>query len=240
MSPDHHELKYLVTEDKALQLRDCIQSHIELDERSVGKPGLSYPVHTLYLDSKNLRFYDALVSRHRNSTQLRLRFYDTSAHAAVFAEIKRWAGTHITKERAQLRPECVPALLRGIFPAPTEFLDPAPKATAAVEHFIRLMEDFAAGPLVHVSFLREGYADDRGHARINFDRHIQVERRSSLQIAPAQSHAQRCFQPQVMLELKFISRFPNWFLPLVEHFNLEEFDTSKYIVALQTVGLVPP
>jgi hypothetical protein len=240
MSPDHHEVRYLVTQDKALRLRDYIPSHMDLDERSVGKSDLSYPVHTLYLDSKDLRLYEALATRHRNSTQLRLRFYATSDHTPVFVEIKRWAGIHITKERARVNPQCVPSLLRGTFPAPADFLEPTARANTAVENFIRLVDELAAAPLVHISFLREGYADVGGHARINLDREIRVERRSELQISPAQPNARHCFEPMVMLELKFIERFPSWFLPLVEDFNLEEFDTSKYIVAMQTVGLAPP
>ncbi len=240
MPSEHHELKYLVSEDKALRLRDYLQSHMDLDERSVGKPGFSYPVHTVYLDSADFRLYEALVTRHRNSTQLRLRFYDTSRDTAVFAEIKRWAGTYITKERAALSGQGVSALLQGAFPASADFVASTPKATAATENFIRLTEEIAAIPLLQVSFLREGYADDRGNARINFDRQIRAERCSTLRLSPAPTHAQRCYEPMVMLELKFIERFPNWFLSLVENFNLEEFDTSKYIVAMQRVGLVPP
>jgi SPX domain protein involved in polyphosphate accumulation len=240
MPPDHHELKYLVTETKALQLRDYIQAQIDLDERSVGRPNFSYPVHTLYLDSRDLRLYDALVSRHRNSTQLRLRSYDTDPASPVFIEIKRWSGTYITKERAALLPTFVPSLLRGQIPSSDALLSRSPKDAAALENFVRLVEQIDATPLVQISYFREGYADDRGTARINLDRHILAERRTTVEIRPAESHPHRCFEAMVMLELKFSTRFPNWFIPLVERFNLEEFDTSKYIVALQAVGLASP
>lgn len=240
MHPEHHELNYLVTQAKALHLREYIRSFMNPDDRSVGRPDFSYPVHTLYLDSKGLQLYDALVMRHRNSIQLRLRSYGASLETGVFVETKRWAGNLITKERGAVRSECVPSLLQGVVPPSTEFVDRSPQATVAVENFIRLMDEVEAVPMVQISYLREGYADEKGSARINFDRHIQAECHFTPRISPPQSNAHPCFEGKVMLEMKFIERFPNWFIGLVEHFNLEEFDTSKYIVAMQAVGLASP
>jgi hypothetical protein len=41
------ENKYLIRQETALQIREFVRSYLELDENSVGKPNLAYPVHSL-------------------------------------------------------------------------------------------------------------------------------------------------------------------------------------------------
>ena len=51
------ELKYVVPEATALRIRDYVSSYLELDEFGMSQPDLSYSVHSLYLDSADLRIY---------------------------------------------------------------------------------------------------------------------------------------------------------------------------------------
>src|SRR5439155_24426973 len=83
------EQKYIITEHTALQLREFVQSYLELDENGVGKPNFSYPVHSLYLDSDDLKINWTTITGDKNRFKLRLRFYNDNADTPVFFEIKR-------------------------------------------------------------------------------------------------------------------------------------------------------
>jgi len=51
------ELKYILSEERALAVRDFVRSYLELDEYSVDKPNYSYRIHSLYLDSDEMTTY---------------------------------------------------------------------------------------------------------------------------------------------------------------------------------------
>ena len=72
MSQDHRlqqqrfELKYLIDEAIAPSIRDFLTSYLELDEYGADRPNFSYPVHSLYLDSDDLRTYQESVNGSKN------------------------------------------------------------------------------------------------------------------------------------------------------------------------------
>jgi hypothetical protein len=73
MQKQRFELKYLISEDTALMVRDFVKSYLDFDEYSVGKPNYSYPVHSLYLDSDALQLYWETINGNKNRYKLRLR-----------------------------------------------------------------------------------------------------------------------------------------------------------------------
>src|SRR4051794_12416894 len=95
MAQDHtlmssrFELKYLIPEKTALQVRTFVQQYLEVDEFGVGQPNLSYPVHSLYLDSDDLEIQRRTVNGDKNRWKLRVRYYNESEKTPVFFEIKR-------------------------------------------------------------------------------------------------------------------------------------------------------
>ena len=68
MQRQRFELKYLITEESALMVRDFVRSYLDFDEYSVGKPNYSYPVHSLYLDSDRLQLYWETINTTRTDT----------------------------------------------------------------------------------------------------------------------------------------------------------------------------
>src|SRR5882762_1539599 len=110
------EQKYIISEDVALQIREYVRSYLELDENGVGKPNYSYPVHSLYLDSDDLRFYWSTINGDKNRFKLRLRFYNDNADTPVFFEIKRRMNNCILKQRGGVRQDAVDPILNGHFP----------------------------------------------------------------------------------------------------------------------------
>src|SRR6185436_1754616 len=93
------ELKYIITEEIALKVRDFVQAYLDLDENCVGKPNFSYPVHSLYLDSDALFLYWSTINGDKNRYKLRLRFYNNNPETPVFFEIKRRMNNCILKQR---------------------------------------------------------------------------------------------------------------------------------------------
>lgn len=64
------ELKYIIGEENALQIRDYVRSFLELDENAVGKPNYSYRVHSLYLDSHDLKLFWGTINGDKNRFKL--------------------------------------------------------------------------------------------------------------------------------------------------------------------------
>src|SRR6266487_5701449 len=116
MQTQRFELKYLIPEATALLVRDFVRSYLAMDEFSVGRPNYSYPVHSLYLDSDDLKIYWRTVNGDKNRYKLRLRYYSDNPDSPVFFEIKRRMKDVILKQRGGVRQCAVPLLLNGQLP----------------------------------------------------------------------------------------------------------------------------
>src|ERR1051325_11441766 len=101
------ELKYLVREELALAVRRFVSGYLEIDEFGATRPNLSYPVHSLYLDSDGLTTYWHTINGNKNRYKLRLRYYDDRPNSPVFFEIKRRMNDAILKQRGAVRREAV-------------------------------------------------------------------------------------------------------------------------------------
>src|SRR5882672_12799942 len=113
MQQSRFELKYLIPEDTALKVRDFVRCYLDFDEYSVGKPNYSYPVHSLYLDSDDLKLYWDTINGDKNRFKLRLRYYSTNADTPVFFEIKRRMNNCILKQRGGIPQDSINHLLSG-------------------------------------------------------------------------------------------------------------------------------
>src|SRR5437879_7575498 len=151
MQTQRFELKYLIPEATALLVRDFVRSYLGMDEFSVGRPDYSYPVHSLYLDSDDLKFYWKTINGDKNRFKLRLRFYNDNIDTPVFFEIKRRMNNCILKQRGGVRRDAVGDLLNGHFPAPAHLVSGNPKQMVALENFCQLMHEYQAKPKVHIA-----------------------------------------------------------------------------------------
>src|SRR2546428_4033848 len=120
------EQKYIINDETALQVREFVRQYLELDENGVGKPNYSYPVHSLYLDSDDLKLYWRTINGDKNRFKLRLRFYNDNADTPVFFEIKRRMNNCILKQRGGVRREAVSSLLDGQFPEMSDLVSQNP------------------------------------------------------------------------------------------------------------------
>lgn len=236
MQQSRFELKYLLPPEMALRMREFVRSYIGLDEYSVGKPNFSYPVHSLYLDSDDLKTYWWTINGDKNRFKLRLRYYDINPTSPIFFEVKRRMNNCILKQRGGVRQEAVPWLLAGHFPTQEHLLSKNPKQLVALQRFCHLQDYLHAKPKVHVAYLREAYVSDDDSQRVTFDREIQAEENLTQQVTTTLVHPVNNLAGWVVLELKFTNRFPNWFRDLIETFGVMQCGAAKYLESVQNLG----
>lgn len=232
------ECKYLISERQALLAREFVRSHLELDEYGVNQPDCSYTIHSLYLDSDDLHTYWDTINGNKNRFKLRIRYYSAEPQAPVFFEIKRRVNDAILKQRGGVRREAVPLLLAGQLPGPEHLLSPQPKQLVAVQRFCQLMLNLRASPKAHVCYRREAWLSALDNsARVTFDRNVLVAPEFSARLGTELNRPVRPFGSEVILELKFTSRFPRWFQELVETFGLFRTTAAKYVDGVTALGV---
>lgn len=231
------ELKYTITESLALRLRDFVSCHHELDEHASGRSNLSYPVHTLYLDSDDLKTHQATVDGIRNRFKLRLRYYDEEPDNPVFFEVKARANSCIVKHRCVARRHAVPTLASGQLAGPDDLVSDDGFAQAAMQRFGHLVRQIDARPRVHVRYLREAWASPSDRSlRVTFDRDIRVAPCFSATPCVAMINPKRIFPELVVLEIKFTTRFPSWLSDMVRLFDLTRSAAAKYSTGVVALG----
>jgi len=242
MAPDklqasRFERKYLIREEVALRIREFVQSYLELDEHSAGRSDFAYPVHSLYLDSDDLKTYWHTINGNKNRFKLRVRYYDDRPDTPVFFEIKRRVNNCILKQRAALRRETVDRILAGQMPATKEFISKNGKAEMALLHFVELMQQIDARPKAHVAYVREAYVPhDDNSARVTMDRMVRIEPEFTTRLCTQMNHPACVWPHIVVLELKFTNRFPLWFGELTRIFELQQSGAAKYADGVFKVG----
>ena len=243
-APDHaqlqrFELKYLVSEATARAMRRFVQCHLVPDEFAAKSPDYSYSVHTLYLDSSDLCLYGATEGGDKNRFKLRVRFYDNGADAPAFFEVKRRRNECISKLRAKVRRDAVEPLLKGEWPQLRHLSKPDAKQLFALQEFCRLMRHLNASPRSHVGYRREAWMSPGNNSlRLTFDRQVQCEPEfgAKLHAAVNESRAVEPFETQVIFELKFTNRMPNWCGELVRIFGLVRGGAAKYAAGVALMG----
>jgi hypothetical protein len=236
MQQQRFELKYLINEEMALKVRDFVRMYLDFDEYSVGKPNYSYPVHSLYLDSDDLKLYWETINGIKNRYKLRLRYYDVSPKSPVFFEIKRRMNNCIMKQRGGVRQQYVEYLLSGHLPTEEHLLSKAPKQMIALQRFCELINRIHAKPKVHIFYMREAYVSSDDQVRVTIDRNVYGEENLSPSIKTEMKHPVLSFENFVILELKFTNRFPNWFRELVRMANVMQCGAAKYVESIQGLG----
>jgi SPX domain protein involved in polyphosphate accumulation len=231
------ELKYVISDEVALAVRDFVSSYLEIDEFGATLPNLSYPVHSLYLDSSDMKLYRATINGDKNRFKLRLRFYENRADAPVFFEIKRRMNNTISKQRGGVRRDAVEGLLAGQLPAPEHLISREPKQSVALQNFCRLTSNLEASPKAHIAYLREAWISRYDNSvRVTMDREVRCDPEPSARLSTDLIRPVTVFGNKVILELKFTNRFPDWFKDLVRVFGLMQCGAAKYVDGVALLG----
>jgi SPX domain protein involved in polyphosphate accumulation len=237
MQQQRFELKYKISEETALRVRDFVSSYLIPDEFAEGKPNFSYAVHSLYLDSDDMRLYWDTINGNKNRFKLRLRYYDDNPHSPVFFEIKRRMNNCILKQRGGVRHEAVRWLLAGHIPEASHLVSKETKALVALLRFSQLMGEMGASPKAHIFYMREAWMGlNDNTVRVTLDREIGCDPHFSTEVSTHVENPAFAFRPQVVLELKFTNRFPVWFEDLVRSCDLVLTGAAKYVDGVAACG----
>lgn len=227
------ELKYHLRPDEVPAVREFLGCHLELDAFSAAQPDRSYPVHSLYLDSPDLRLCRATINGDRDRFKLRLRSYAHAPADPVYFEIKRRANDCILKQRAAVRRSAVPALLAGDWPRSGHLVEPDDRGLQALQTFCRLVQELRARPRAQVTYLREAWTSpDNNAVRVTFDRAVRCAPQTDSGLGQLRKLAVPVFGEMVILEVKFTDSFPRWIGELVETFDLMRGSAAKYVDGL--------
>ncbi len=231
------ELKYLVTEEVARAMRDFVRPYLVTDEFASLSPTLSYPNHSLYLDSPDFQLYWDVVNGNTNRYKLRLRYYDEDPASPIFFEIKRRSGSAILKQRGAVKRPFVAALLGGQLPELHHLVSSNPKQLMALQDFCRLMQQNSAVPRTHVAYQREAWVSSADNSvRVTFDREIRINPQFEPVLTTTMEHPVMPWGAEVVLELKFTRRFPRWFSEMVQMFHVMQCGVAKYAEGVAMLG----
>jgi hypothetical protein len=231
------ELKYLIDEEITLPIRDFVSSYLELDDYAVGRPNFSYPVHSVYLDSDGLRTHHETINGTKNRFKLRLRYYDDKPNTPVFFEVKARVDSCILKQRCGVKRDAVPLLIAGQLPSPDQLFSNEPKHLLAIQRFNLLVHQLNASPKAHNSYLREAWVSPNDNSvRVTFDRNIRIEPYFGAQAIIPMTNPVQVYPEFTVLELKFTTRYPDWFKQLVRVFSLMQFSSAKYSEGIILLG----
>ncbi len=241
LQPQRFELKYIISESKALAVRDFVRSYLQIDEYGEMMPDLSYHIHSIYLDSDSLQLYQDTINGNRNRFKLRMRYYDEELSSPVFFEIKRRKNNCILKQRGAIRGEwkreAVPWLLAGHFPDEAHLLSTEPKHMVAIQRFILLMNQLRASPRAHVHYRREAWISRGDNSiRVTMDRQVACAPEFTPTLGVSTEKVPPVFGNKVVLELKFTDRFPVWFQVMVESLGLLQTSAAKYADGIYLLG----
>lgn len=230
------EMKYLIGEDTARAVRRFLSCHMKPDEFAATRPNYSYPVHSLYLDSPDLSTYQAVQCGEKNRFKLRIRYYG-DADRAVYFEIKRRTNEVISKSRAKVHRDAVQPLLAGRPPQLRHLARPDGAQLASLQEFCLRMRQLQAGPRSHVAYSREAWMG-RGHhpMRITFDRGVRCGAEFAETLGTRFGESVEPFNSQVVLELKYVDRLPNWCGEMIRAFGLVRGGAPKYAMGVYLLG----
>lgn len=229
------EYKYRISETKALALRQFVSSYMDLDSYGAQQPDLSYPVHSLYLDSPNFQTYNDTINGNRNRYKLRVRYYENGENAPVFLEVKRRFDKVIAKKRAVVHRDAVQQILDGRFPRLSHLAEPSAAQFEALQYFCDIQMRLNATPKTHIAYRREAYENDGNNSvRVTFDRHVYSEavNNNIVTFNNVTESPISVFGSEVILELKFTNRFPEWFKHIVQAYGLKQESAAKYVDGL--------
>jgi hypothetical protein len=112
-----------------------------------------------------------------------------------------------------------------------------PKQVIALQRFCQLIQDIQAKPKIHIAYYREAYVPhDDNSARLTMDREVRSEPELTARLTPDMQNPILVWGSDVVLELKFTNRFPDWFRELVQVFGLRQCGAAKYVDGVALLG----
>ncbi|MBN1998349.1 polyphosphate polymerase domain-containing protein [candidate division KSB1 bacterium] len=234
-----YELKYTITEEQAVGIREYIKNFCTLDSH-VPDGENSYIVNNLYFDTPDLLFYYDTKFRKVTRYKSRARFYGLQASDRIWPEVKYRRASVIWKHRYSVPIDQWPKIF-----SPRESDHKQPHFKEQLDSFDDLIYWYGAQPKLHVRYVREPYVTDlEEYGRITFDRELCYRAtRDSIDLAYREEDmiyyddpaTAMCEFAPVILEIKVERLVPVWAVELIRKFNLIQRGFSKYCYGIDYI-----
>ncbi len=244
--PQRHEFKYVVDPWRAQALRSTVRLFARPDPYAALRPGFTYPICSLYLDTEDMRLYRQTVHGEKTRFKLRLRTYSDDPDSEVLLEIKRRMDRVVQKRRVALTRRQIELFAEKGTNGWTRGIPEA--VLRELELFADHTRLASARPLLKVRYMREAYESTAEPVRITFDTEVEhtlsldwnllhadprwkptpLPLRNVLEQVPARDPRGNL----VIFEIKFTDVFPSWVQDLVRRFDLEPRSVPKYALSI--------
>jgi hypothetical protein len=217
-----HELKYMLSEQDYLWLRDRVSAVMSLDAHA-DPIRRGYHVRSLYFDdaydSALFEKVDGILSRRK----FRIRIYQFSDRC-ILLEKKAKAAYYTIKDSVSITREQCDRILAGEY----DVLHGAP--SPVLQEFYAMAATRQFTPKVIADYFREAYVCPAGNVRVTFDldirsgqyaRDLFSGRPSSLPVLPPGQH---------VMEVKFDGFLPRHIAALIQEKPGERIAVSKYVL----------
>jgi len=222
-----YELKYLISKSKAKEVERFVGLHLPEDRYSKLRPDGFYPIVSLYLDSDDFQLCAESITGRLNRYKLRIRSYTDDTAYPRFFEIKRRANTVIVKSRYRVKHHDVKDLLAG------KCIHPQYYATdeTILRQFQLYVRSIHAKPKVLIRYNRKAYeGDSHTRVRVTFDADLsyRVTDEPEVTLNGSGWRYHNMSLQNVILEIKFNGRYPDWLSTMVKSLELRQESISKY------------
>jgi SPX domain protein involved in polyphosphate accumulation len=238
-SLQRYEYKYLIPPELVDPIISFIRPYCSIDPYSARAKDNYYPLKSLYLDSAGYRTYWDVREEVSSRFKLRIRAYDNDDTGLVKFEIKRRFKDIFLKTTVSVHSVAWPFLLEQ---PSCQLTDPSLQTdNPALQEFIRLALRIHAEPKMLVAYERLAFKSniDR-YVRISIDRRICHQPKYSYDFNAQRENwiyndgfdSSGEIGPRAILELKWMTPAPVWFVDMVHRFGLVRRGFSKYCTAV--------
>ncbi len=228
-----YEIKYYIPESLCSEIIKMVNSYMTLDQHLKQKGKESYLVRSLYLDTKNLKFYNEKLSGIRDREKFRIRAYNEEK-SNIFLEIKKKYNNVVLKDRACIDYDELFVILDqyGTYDLNVNKSD---KEKEVIMRFISFIKGMQIQPTILISYDRQAYTsslDD--NVRLTLDREERCLPVRSVDLFYSNKNW-ICIDKPCILELKFNNVMPFFFKGIIKRFNLRSQGISKYCLCVEKI-----
>ncbi len=99
------------------------------------------------------------------------------------------------------------------------------------------MNELTATPKSHVAYYREAWiSTDDNSVRVTMDRETRIQVDPTYRMSTEMIDPHYVFGDNIVLELKFTNRYPDWFREWVRIFGLAQCGAAKYVDGVTLIG----
>lgn len=227
------ELKFQISSDMVQPISDFIAPYCGLDHYSSIVPDNHYVINSLYFDTPNMLFLNRKRQDLAGRFSMRLRSYGREPKFPAFFEVKSKINQWVHKKRAAITShETVNFFMDGIGGNGNKDLN-HPYLREICHDLIRLN----VGPKMMTQYERKAYFGIyEPYSRVTFDRNMKCYPEPDFNIFPIDrnfanyDHDLQYSEEAsgVVLELKCEQKVPKWMFDLIQKFELDHKQFSKF------------